>query len=152
MQQEISQVLWSCYAVGADFVGVGEVQRAKDVLGKCFTDDMQFEAIMPPAYTNLNFRTSGGAEGFVNSANQLYRSLGLTRTQHLISNIRVEKTGPDSAVVYSSALATHVYPNEHVFNATVKVEDQFKRIRGVWKFARKTMTVISLTQAGAWAP
>jgi hypothetical protein len=151
-QQEISQVLWGCYAVGADLVGAGDVQGAVDTLRQCFADDMQFEAIMPPAYANLGFRTAGGAEGFVNVAHQVYRSLRVTRTQHLITNIRVEKTGPNSAVVYSSALATHVYPDEHVFNATVKFEDEFKRVSGVWKIARKTMTVISVTQAAAWVP
>jgi hypothetical protein len=151
-QQEISQVLWGCYAVGADLVGLGDVQGAKDVLRKCFADDMQFEALMPPAYVNLGFKTFNGAEGFVNAANQIYRSLRIIRTQHLITNIRVEKTGLDSAVVYSGALATHVYPDEHVFNATVKFQDEFKRVGGVWKIARKTMTVISVTQAGAWVP
>jgi hypothetical protein len=152
LQQEISQVLWGCYAVGADLVGAGDVAGAKSVLSKCYSDDMVFEAVMPKAYESLNFVATGGAEGFVNAANQIYRNLQFTRTQHLISNVVIDKTGPHSALVHSSATAVHVYPDEHTFNATLKFEDQFERIKGVWKMTHRTMTVTSATQSAAWSP
>jgi hypothetical protein len=152
LQQEISQVLWGCYVVGADLVGAGDVQGAKHVLAKCYSDDMVFEAIMPPAYQNLNFTATGGAEGFVNAANQVYRGLNVTRTQHILSNIVIEKTGPSTAVVRSSGLAVHVYPDEHTFNATIKFVDDFARIKGVWKMTHRIMTVTSATEPPAWTP
>jgi hypothetical protein len=152
LQQEISQVLWSCYAVGADLVGAGDVTAAKRVLRKCYSDDMVFEAVMPEAYESLNFVASGGAEGFVNAANQIYRGMQFTRTQHLISNIVIEKTGRDTALVHSSAIAVHVYPDEHTFNATLKFEDEFERSNGQWKMTHRTMAVTSATQAAAWVP
>ncbi len=145
-------MLWACYAVGADLVGGGEVEAAKDVLHRCYTDDLEFQAVMPPAYSSLNFTTTGGADGFVDAANQLYRGLGIVRTQHIISNIVVKKTGPNTAVVTSGALAVHVYADEHVFNGTIKFVDDFRRIGGVWKMTHRVMNVTSVTQAAAWVP
>jgi hypothetical protein len=152
LQHEITQVLWGCYAVGADLVGVGNVEGAKAVLSNCFAEDMIAEALMPPAYASLNFKTAGGAAGFVDVANQIYRSLNFTRTQHLITNIVIERTGPNTAIVHSSALAVHVYSDEHVFNATIKFVDHFQRSNGAWKITHKTLQVISVSQAAAWVP
>jgi hypothetical protein len=152
LQHEISQVLWGCYGMGADLVGSGDVEGAKSLLRRCYTDDLEFQAIMPPAYSSLNFTTTGGADGFVDAANQLYRSLGLVRTQHLIGNIVVRKTGLNSAIVTSAALAVHVYADEHVFNATIKFVDDFRRVNGAWKMTHRVMNVTSVTQAAAWAP
>ncbi|HEY2514187.1 MAG TPA: nuclear transport factor 2 family protein [Polyangiaceae bacterium] len=152
LQQEISQVLWGCFAEGADLVGVGNVPAATDVLQHCFTGDMTFDAVMPAAYSKLNFSTSGGAAGFVAGANGVYRSMGIVRVQHLITNVVITRTGPDTAVVNSGALAIHTYGDEHVFNANVKFVDQFQRVDGVWMITHRTMNVISVSQAAAWAP
>lgn len=152
LQQEISQVLWGCYAVGADLVGGGDVQGAKDVLHHCFTDDFESQTVMPPAYTDLAFATTGGVDNWVDVSNKLYRGLGLSRVQHLITNIVIHPSGPNRATVLSGALATHVYADEHAFKATVKFNDQFCRVNGTWKIERRVMTVISLTEAPAWAP
>jgi hypothetical protein len=152
LQHEISQVLWGCFAVGADLVGLGDVQGAKSVLHDCFTDDMTFDAVMPPAYAKLDFSTSGGSDGFVNGANQVYRGMNIVRVQHLITNVVIERTGPDTATVNSGALAVHTYQDEHVFNANVKFVDSFQRIGGVWKITHRTMNVISVSQAAAWTP
>ena len=152
LQHEISQVLWGCFAVGADLVGTGDVPGAKDVLRKCFADDMASEAVLPPAYASLGFTTSGGADGWVEVANQIYRSFHFTRAQHLITNIVIKKTGPDTAIVNSGALAVHVYPDERVFNATVKFVDDFRRMNGVWKITHRAMTLTSVSQAAAWVP
>jgi hypothetical protein len=152
LHYEISQTLWGCYAVGADLVGVGDVARAKETLRKCFAPDMEFKGVMPPAYAALGFTSTNGADGFVDFANQFYRSFGFTRTQHSITNLVVQKTGPDTATARSSGFAAHVYADEHVLNATVRFEDELQRSHGVWKFVRKTMTVTSLTQMQAWNP
>ncbi|HSU38425.1 MAG TPA: nuclear transport factor 2 family protein [Polyangiaceae bacterium] len=152
LQQQISQVLWGCYAVGADLVGAGDVQNAKNVLRHCFADDMDSQTVTPPAYASLAFNTSGGADNWVDVSNALYRGLGLTRVQHLITNIVVYPKGPNAATVTSGALAVHVYADEHTFNATVKFSDDFRRIDGTWKIKHRVMTVISLTESPAWAP
>lgn len=152
LQQQISQVLWGCYAVGEELVGVGDVQGAKDVLRKCYADDMQFEAILPPAYASFNFVTSNGADGFVDTSNQFYRALGLVYVQHLITNIVIKKTGANTAVVKSGALAVHTYADNHVFNANVGFVSDFKQTNGVWKITHTTMRVYSVTESPAWVP
>jgi hypothetical protein len=152
LQQEISQVLWGCYAVGADLVGGGDVAGAKNVLRRCFADDFENETVTPPAYAELAFTTTGGADNWVDVSNGLYRGLGLARVQHLITNIVIHPDGPNAATVTSGALATHVYADEHTFNATVKFKDDFRRTNGTWMIKHRTMTVVSLTQSAAWAP
>jgi len=152
LQHEISQVLWGCYAVGEELVGSGDVQGAKDVLRKCYSDDMQFEAILPPAYASLNFVTTNGADGFVDTSNQFYRALDLVRVQHLITNIVIKKTGPNAAVVNSGALAIHTYADNHVFNANVGFVSNFRLTNGAWKITHTTMNVNSVTQEAAWVP
>lgn len=152
LQHEISQLLWGCYAVGADLVGAGDVEGAKAVLRKCFAPNMTFQAVMPPAYSALGFSTGNGADGFVDFAHQFYTSLHFTRTQHSLTNLTVERVGPHSIIARSSGLATHVFPDEHVLNATIRFEDRLERMRGEWKFVQRTMFVSSLTQVTAWTP
>jgi hypothetical protein len=152
LQHDISQVLWGCFSVGADLVGAGDLPGARDTLRRCFTDDMSVTAVMPPAYSALNFQTAGGADGFVDVASQIYRQMHFVRTQHLITNIVIEKTGPHTAIARSGALAVHTYQDEHVFNATIKFVDDFKRVGGAWKITHRTMTLVSVSQAPAWAP
>jgi hypothetical protein len=152
LQHDISQVLWGCFSVGADLVGAGDLPGARDTLRRCFSDDMSVTAVMPPAYAALGFQTSGGADGFVEVASQIYRQMNFVRTQHLITNIVIERTGPDTAIVRSGALAVHTYQDEHAFNATIKFVDDFKRMGGAWKITHRTMTLVSVTQAAAWVP
>jgi hypothetical protein len=151
LQQEISKLLWGCYVVGADLVGAGDVATAKHVLRRCFAEDLRWETVMPPAYAALAFSTTGG-DNWVDVSNQLYRSLGIVRTQHLLTNVVVEDSGRGRAKAFSSALAVHVYADEHAFNATVKFEDELEKRRGTWVLIHRTMTVQSLTQAAAWQP
>ena len=152
LQQEISQVLWGCYAVGADLVGRGDVEASKKVLRKCYSNDMVFESVLPPAYAGLAFTTTGGADPWVDVSNQFYRSMHFSRVQHLITNIVINRTGPNTATVDSGAIAVHVYPDEHVFSTTVKFVDEFRRTNGTWWITHRTMTVLSVFQAAAWAP
>jgi hypothetical protein len=152
LQHEISQALWGCFAVGSELVGQGQVQAAKDILQRCFSDDMTSEAVPPPAYAGLAFTTSGGPSGWVDVNNAIYRRFQLTRVVHVISNIVIKRTGPNTALVDSSALAVHVFPDEHVLNTTVKFKDEFRRIHGAWKITHRVMTLTSLSQAMAWQP
>jgi hypothetical protein len=152
LQHEISQVLWGCYATGADLVGAGDVEGARTVLRRCYSDDLEFQAIMPPAYSFLNFTTTGGADGFVEGARQLYQTLGIIRTQHFVTNIVVKKTGHNTAVVTSSGFAVHAYADEHAFTGTIKFVDDFKRTNGVWKMTHRVMTATSVTESAAWVP
>jgi len=152
LQHEISQALWGCFSVGADLTALGDVTGAKAVLRHCFSDNMDSETFLPPAYAGLAFSTSGGPDGWVDAAHQLYQSLHIQRAQHLITNIVIKKTGPNTAIVHSGALAVHVYPDEHVFNATVKFVDNFQRIHGVWKITHRAMTLTSVSQGPAWIP
>ena len=152
LQREVEQVLWGCYLVGADQVGVGDVDGAKATLRKCFTDDMTWQTVMPPAYADFGFSTSNGADGFVDLANQIYRGANYSRVHHLITNIVVKPSGGDALRVTSSAQAIHVFADEHAFSATVKFTDDFVRTGGKWKISHRVMTVVAANEIGAWTP
>jgi hypothetical protein len=152
LQQEISQVLWGCYAPGEELVGRGEVERAKQLLRKCYADDMEFEVIMPPALSSLSFVTTDGADGFVETSNAFYRALDLVHVQHLVSNIVIEPTRSGAARVLAGALAIHTYADGGAFNANVTFDIDFRRAQAAWKMAHVRMTVHSVTEAPAWVP
>lgn len=152
LQHEISQVLWGCYAPGEELVGRGEVQRAKQVLRRCYADDMEFEVIMPPALSELSFVTTNGADGFVDTSNGFYRALDLVHVQHLITNIVIESVQANAARVHAGALAIHAYADGGAFNANVTFDIDFRRAQGAWKMAHVSMTVHSVTEVPAWLP
>jgi ketosteroid isomerase-like protein len=152
LQQQISQVLTGCYADGEELIGIGDVDGAKAVLRQCFADDMEFEAIMPPAYAGLGFVTTNGADGFVDFSNSFYRALDIVHVQHLMANIVITKTGHGSATVNSGALAIHTFADGHTFTANVGFTSSFQRVHGAWKILHTTMDVHAITEASPWSP
>ena len=151
LQEEIERQLVGCYVVGADLVGAGDVEEAKRVLSECFADNLITKTVMPPAYEQLSLNTQGGGAAWADASHAFYQTLGVVRTQHILSNVVIRPTGRDALRVTSSALAIHVFPDEHTFNATVKFDDVFRREKGSWKVEHRVMTVTSLTESEAWS-
>src|SRR5215831_15941836 len=85
------------------------------------------------------------------TAIEFYGKFGFTRTQHMVTNVVVQRTGETTAIMRSYALAIHVYPDESVWNATVKYLDDVHYSNGQWKFVHRRVTLTSLTTAPAWA-
>jgi hypothetical protein len=89
--------------------------------------------------------------GLAQVAIEFYRHFGFTRTQHMVTNVVVQRTGATTAVMRSYALAIHAYPDERVWNVTVKYLDDVRYIDGHWKFAHRQVTLTSLTHLPAFS-
>lgn len=152
LQRQVERMLWGCYLVGADYVGAGDVAAAKRTLRGCFTSDMVWETTMPPAYAALNFKTTGGADGFVDTAHQIYTTSRFVRVHHLITNIVVTRVSADRLKVTSSAQAVHVYADERAFSAIVVFTDAVVRKDGVWKIQHRDMNGVAANHLAAWVP
>ena len=85
------------------------------------------------------------------TASELYRKFGFTRTQHMVTNVVVQRTGETTAIMRSYALAIHAYPDESVLNATVKYLDDAHYSNGQWKFVHRRVILTSFTKAPASA-
>lgn len=106
---------------------------------------------MPAAYQALSLNTQGGGAAWVDASHAFYQALGVVRTQHILSNVVATRTGPNTARATSSALAIHVFADEHTFNAAVKFDDKFRRDADGWKLERRVMNVTALTEIAAWS-
>ena len=150
LQHELTQLMY-CYATGVDLAGAGDGAAAAQQLRSCFTDDAESVYEFPPMWAHLNFTVTGGGAGLAQTAIEFYGKFGFTRTQHMVTNVVVQRTGETTAIMRSYALAIHAYPDESVWNATVKYLDDVHYINGQWKFAHRRVTLTSLTKAPAWA-
>ena len=150
LQHELMQLMY-CYATGVDLAGAGDGEAAAQQLRSCFTDAAESVYEFPPAWAHLNFTATGGGAGLAQVAIEFYRHFGFTRTQHMVTNVVVQRTGATTAVMRSYALAIHAYPDERVWNVTVKYLDDVRYIDGHWKFAHRQVTLTSLTHLPAFS-
>jgi SnoaL-like domain len=150
LQHELTQLMY-CYATGVDLAGAGDGAAAAQQLRTCFTDDAESVYEFPSRWAHLNFTVTGGGVGLAQTAIEFYGKFGFTRTQHMVTNVVVQRTGETTAIMRSYALAIHAYPDESVWNATVKYLDDVHYINGQWKFVHRRVTLTSLTTAPAWA-
>jgi hypothetical protein len=149
LQNEFAQLTYH-YAAGADLAGAGDHQGSVNEFRKAFADDAVSEYVFPPNWSHLNTTVKGGGAGLAQFATDFVNAFGLVRLQHMITNVVVTRTGPTTAVMRSYALAIHVYPDEHVFNATVKYLDDVRLINGQWKFVHRVVTLTSMWEAPTW--
>jgi hypothetical protein len=149
LQHEFEQLMY-CYATAADLAGAGEGEASVQQGRSCFTDDAVLVVEFPPAWAYLNVTVTGGPQAFTQAAIQFYQAFGFTRTQHMVGNVVVQRTGATTAVMRSYISAVHVYPDESVLATTAMTLDGVRFINGHWKIEHKVETLTSLTQAPAW--
>jgi hypothetical protein len=149
LQHDFEQLMY-CFATAADLTGAGDGQAAAEQLRSCFTNDAATVDEFPPAWDHLNTTITGGPQAFAQFGVQFFQSLGVTRTQHMVGNIVVKRTGATTAVMRSYGFATNVYPDESVFHVTGTYVDDVRYINGHWKITHRLETVTSLTEAPAW--
>jgi hypothetical protein len=128
----------------------GDTEAVAEQFRKCFTDDAVNVFEFPPAWDYLNVTVTGGPQAFAQFGAQLFQSLGVTRTQHMVGNVVVKRTGATTAVMRSYVFATQVYPDESVFHTTATYLDDVRLINGHWKIAHRVSTVTSFSEAPAW--
>src|SRR5215470_3844382 len=86
------------YSIGLDSISAGDVQTGTTHLRIAFTDDAEFVYEFPPLYASLNLKAGGGAEGLAKLVTEFYRALNIIRTQHVVTNLMIERLGPNKAI------------------------------------------------------
>jgi SnoaL-like domain len=125
-------------------IGGGNLQAGTDELRSCFANNAEFVYTLPPKYAALSFAVTG-PEAFARHVAGLYQANGFVRTQHFVTNLRMERTGGNTAIIRGYLSAIHVFPDERVFFATATYVDTVHRLNGQWKIVRRDEPLTSLT-------
>ncbi|MBO3459730.1 nuclear transport factor 2 family protein [Aetokthonos hydrillicola Thurmond2011] len=130
--------LTSCYALGTDAIGRGEIQQGKNIYQNCFTTDATITAIFPDGTTVTKVGTNSWAD-YVAS---VFQGNGYTATQHLIGTINTTVTG-DTAKMSSYLQATHKRSDTSIDVANGTYEDEVIKQNGIWKIRSRTLKLIT---------
>jgi hypothetical protein len=125
-------------------IGGGHLQAGTDALHACFAHNAEFVYTFPPQYAALSFAVTG-PEAFAQHVAKLYQANGFVRTQHFVTNLRLERTGRNIAIIRGSLSAIHVFPDERVFFATGTYVDTVRHRNGQWKIVHRDEPLTSLT-------
>jgi hypothetical protein len=131
------QKLTSCYALGTDAIGRGNLLEGKDIYRDCFTQDAVLTAIFPDGTTQTNYGTDAWAD-FVYS---VFQGNGYTATQHLMGTINISIEN-NKAAMTSYLHATHKRSETSIDVANGTYEDQVVNINGRWKISKRTLKLI----------
>ncbi|WP_322677895.1 nuclear transport factor 2 family protein [Nostoc sp. DedQUE03] len=131
------QKLTSCYALGTDAIGRGNLQEGKNIYRDCFTQDAVLTAIFPDGATQTNYGTDSWAD-FVYS---VFQGNGYTATQHLMGTINISVQN-NQATMTSYLHATHKRSETSIDVANGTYEDQVVNRNGRWKIRNRTLKLI----------
>jgi len=130
LQHELTQLIY-CYAPALDLAGRATVKPQPALRSASPTTPSPCTSSTCMGTSELH--SNGRWGGLAQVAIEFYRNFGFTRTQHMVTNVVVQRTGGTTAVMRSYALAIHAYPDERVWNVTVKYLDDVRYIDGRWK-------------------
>ncbi|MDZ8085208.1 MAG: nuclear transport factor 2 family protein [Nostoc sp. DedQUE12b] len=131
------QKLTSCYALGTDAIGRGDIQEGKNIYRDCFTQDAVLTAIFPDGATQTNYGTDSWAD-FVYS---VFQGNGYTATQHLMGTINISVQN-NQARMTSYLHATHKRSETSIDVANGTYEDKVVNRNGRWKIRNRTLKLI----------
>jgi hypothetical protein len=131
------QQLASCYALGTDAIGRGNLLEGKNIYQKCFTQDAVLTAIFPDGASETRYGTNSWAD-FVYS---VFQGNGYQLTQHLMGTINISVQG-NQATMTSYLHATHKRSETSIDVANGTYEDQIVRKNGQWQIRNRTLKLI----------
>ena len=136
-QLEIQQ-LSTCYALGTDAIGSGNVLEGKNIYRDCFTQGAVLTAVFPDGASETLIGTDAWAD-FVAS---VFQNNGYQATQHLIGTINISVQG-NEAKMSSYLHATHKRSDTSIDVANGTYEDEVVKVNGRWKIQRRTLKLIT---------
>ncbi len=131
------QQLTSCYALGTDAIGRGNLLEGKNIYRNCFTQDSVLTAIFPDGASETRYGTDSWAD-FVYS---VFQGNGYQATQHLMGTINISVEN-NKATMTSYLHATHKRSETSIDVANGTYEDQVVKINGRWKIRNRTLKLI----------
>lgn len=131
------QKLTSCYALGTDAIGRGNLLEGKNIYRDCFTQDSVLTAIFPNGTSETRYGTDSWAD-FVYS---VFQGNGYTATQHLMGTINISVQN-NQATMTSYLHATHKRSETSIDVANGTYEDKVVNRNGRWKIRNRTLKLI----------
>jgi SnoaL-like domain len=131
------QQLTSCYALGTDAIGRGNLLDGKNIYRNCFTQDSVLTAIFPDGASETRYGTDSWAD-FVYS---VFQGNGYQATQHLMGTINISVEN-NKATMTSYLHATHKRSETSIDVANGTYEDQVIKTNGRWKIRNRTLKLI----------
>ncbi|MEA5515866.1 nuclear transport factor 2 family protein [Nodularia sp. UHCC 0506] len=132
------QDLTTCYALGTDAIGSGNVLEGKNIYRDCFTDNAVITAIFPDD-TRV---TLIGTDAWADFVASVFQGNGYQATQHLIGTINISVKG-NQAKMSSYLHATHKLSDTSIDVANGTYEDEVVRVNGRWKIKNRTLKLIT---------
>ncbi|GAX34204.1 nuclear transport factor 2 family protein [Nodularia sp. NIES-3585] len=132
------QKLTTCYALGTDAIGSGNVLEGKNIYQDCFTPDAVITAVFPDGASQTLIGTDAWAD-FVAS---VFQNNGYVATQHLIGTLNISVQG-NQAQMSSYLHATHKISDTSIDVANGTYEDEVVKVNGRWKIQRRTLKLIT---------
>lgn len=131
------QKLTSCYSLGTDAIGRGNLLEGKNIYRNCFTQDSVITAIFPDGASETRIGTDAWAD-FVYS---VFQGNGYQATQHLMGTINISVNN-NQATMTSYLHATHKRSETSIDVANGTYEDQVVNRNGRWKIRNRTLKLI----------
>ncbi|MCF2148629.1 nuclear transport factor 2 family protein [Desmonostoc muscorum LEGE 12446] len=131
------QKLASCYALGTDAIGRGNLLEGKNIYRNCFTQDAVLTAVFPDGASETRIGTDSWAD-FVYS---VFQGNGYLATQHLMGTINISFKN-NKATMTSYLHATHKRSETSIDVANGTYEDEVVNRNGQWKIRNRTLTLI----------
>ncbi len=132
------QQLTSCYALGTDAIGIGDIQGGKKIYQNCFTPDATITAIFPDGTTVIR----NGPNSWADYVASVFQGNRYVATQHLMGTINTIVTG-NTATMTSYLLATHKRSDTSIDVANGTYTDQVINQNGSWKIYNRTLKLIT---------
>ncbi|MFN6517955.1 MAG: nuclear transport factor 2 family protein [Nostoc sp. CreGUA01] len=131
------QKLTTCYALGTDAIGRGNLLEGKNIYRNCFTQDSVLTAVFPDGASETRYGTDSWAD-FVYA---VFQGNGYQATQHLIGTINISVQS-NQATMSSYLHATHKRSETSIDVANGTYEDEVVRRNGQWKIRNRTLKLI----------
>jgi hypothetical protein len=146
----IAETLYD-YAEAMDILGASPIPRGADdpglrkalpILRQCMTDSVRvrlhFEGPDAPGVD----AGAGGPEEFGGFVRAYFTDYGYIQTYHLVGNVRVYFTGPDTADVRSLINSNHWMADGRFLSAPIDYVDKVERgADGHWRIAERAILV-----------
>lgn len=151
-EQEI-QKLTTCYALGTDAIGAGDVEKGKSIYAPCFTNNAVISFSLPGADPDDPPAVSAvGSDAWADLLAGIFAQNGYTATQHLMGSINVELKSGGNAEMTSYLQAIDVVNDGTLAIAHGTYEDTVVRHNGHWKISRRTLRLIDSRTLGTPTP
>lgn len=135
-----------CYAAGTDALGRGDFEEGKQIYAKCFTPNAPVIITAADAGPNDPPAVSmPSAQAWADFLEVYFPASGFIRTQHLISNVRVDiHPNGNKATITSYLQATHVYdPMSSIQVAHGTYNSEAVKTPYGWKLSKRTFTTMT---------